>query len=266
MKFNVACLQLTCGNDVDQNTQSVLNFSNQAIQAKADFIITPENSSIFSSDSKELLSKSEEYENNSFIKTIQAFSKEKKKWFLIGGMPIKISSTKLVNRSVLINPKGEVVTFYDKIHMFDVVLSKTEKYEESKKFLAGKDLVHAELPWGMLGLSICYDVRFPKMYRKLAKLGCDYLSIPAAFTKTTGEKHWHSLLKARAIENFSYVFAPAQVGTHPNQRQTYGHSLIVSPDGAILAEKKSGTGFIIAEIDSELPTQLRARIPSLNLD
>ena len=104
------------------------------------------------------------------------------------------------------------------------------------------------------------------MYRKLAKLGCDYLSIPAAFTKTTGEKHWHSLLKARAIENFSYVFAPAQVGAHPNQRQTYGHSLIVSPDGAILAEKKSGTGFIIAEIDSELPTQLRARIPSLNLD
>ena len=266
MKFKVACIQLTCGSDVDQNLQSILDFSEQAVQDKADFIVTPENSSIFCSDSKELFSKCEEYEGNSFIKKIQEFTKEKKKWFLIGGMPIKISSTKLVNRSVLINSRGEIVTFYDKIHMFDVVLSKTEKYEESKKFLAGRDLVHAQLPWGMLGLSICYDVRFPKMYRKHAKLGCDYLSVPAAFTKTTGEKHWHSLLKARAIENFSYVFAPAQVGTHPNQRQTYGHSLIISPDGAILAEKKSGTGFVIAEIDSELPTQLRARIPSLNLD
>jgi predicted amidohydrolase len=266
MKFNVACLQLTCGNDVDQNLQSILDFSEQAIHDKADFIITPENSSIFSSDSIELLSKCEKYEGNSFIKKIQTFSKEKKKWFLIGGMPIKISSSKLVNRSVLINPKGEIVTFYDKIHMFDVVLSKTEKYEESKKFLAGKDLAHAKLPWGMLGLSICYDVRFPKMYRKLAKLGCDYLSVPAAFTKTTGEKHWHSLLKARAIENFSYIFAPAQVGTHPNQRQTYGHSLIISPDGAILSEKKLGTGFIIAKIDSELPKYLRSQIPSLDLD
>ncbi len=266
MKFNVACLQLTCNNQVDENLKTILNFSKEAAQEGADFILTPENSSIFSADHKELLSKSESFENNTFIKSIQNFSKENKKWFLIGSLAIKISNIKLANRSVLINPKGEIVSWYDKIHMFDVVLSKEEQYSESKKFLAGNDIVHSELPWGMLGLSICYDLRFPKMFRKLAKLGCSYLSVPSAFTKTTGEKHWHVLLRARAIENFCYIFAPAQVGTHHNQRQTFGHSLIISPDGHVLAEKKSGTGFIISEIDSSLPGQLRAKIPSLNLD
>ena len=265
MKFKAACIQLTSSNQVDENLATILDIANQAASAGADIILTPENSSIFSADHKELLERSKKYEHNSFIISIQEFAKEKKKWFLIGSMPIKISS-KLVNRAILINPKGEIVTYYDKIHMFDAVLSKSEQYEESKKFIAGQDLVHADLPWGTLGLSICYDVRFPKMYRKLAKLGCSYLAVPAAFTKTTGEKHWHILLQARAIENFCYIFAPAQVGTHYNQRQTYGHTLIISPDGEILAEKKSGVGYIIAEIDSTLPGLLREKIPSLNLD
>ncbi len=266
MKFKVACVQLTCNNQVEENLKSILQFASEAIDQGADFILTPENSSIFSADHKELLSQSESFEKNSFIETIRSFCKEKKKWFLIGSISIKISNQKLANRSILINPKGEIVSWYDKIHMFDVVLSKEEQYSESKKFLAGKDIVHAELPWGMLGLSICYDLRFPKMYRKLAKLGCSYLSVPSAFTKITGEKHWHILLQARAIENFCYIFAPAQTGTHHNKRQTFGHSLIISPDGNILAEKKSGTGIIIAEVDSALPGQLRASIPSLTLD
>ncbi len=266
MKFKVACVQLTCNNQVNENLQSILQYASEAVDQGADFILTPENSSIFSADHKELLSKSENFEKNSFIEEIKSFCKAKKKWFLIGSVSIKISNQKLANRSILINPKGEIVSWYDKIHMFDVALSKDEQYFESEKFLAGKDIVHAELPWGMLGFSICYDVRFPKMYRKLAKLGCSYLTVPAAFTKTTGEKHWHILLQARAIENFCYIFAPAQTGTHYNKRQTYGHSLIISPDGKILAEKKSGTGFIVAEIDSALPSQLRATIPSLNSD
>ena len=266
MKFKVACVQLTCNNQVNENLQSILQYASQAVDQGADFVLTPENSSIFSADHKELLSKSENFEKNSFIEEIKSFCKAKKKWFLIGSVSIKISNQKLANRSILINPKGEIVSWYDKIHMFDVALSKDEQYFESEKFLAGKDIVHAELPWGMLGFSICYDVRFPKMYRKLAKLGCSYLTVPAAFTKTTGEKHWHILLQARAIENFCYIFAPAQTGTHYNKRQTYGHSLIISPDGKILAEKKSGVGFIVAEIDSALPLQLRATIPSLNSD
>jgi len=147
--------------------------------------------------------------------------------------------------------------------MFDVVLNKKEKYLESKTFEAGKYLKIGNLPWGKLGLSICYDVRFPNMYRKLAQKGSLFISVPSAFTETTGKKHWHSLLKARAIENFSYIFAPAQHGRHWNKRKTYGHSLIISPDGKILKELKKGSGIITANIDPRFSVNLRKRITSL---
>jgi predicted amidohydrolase len=147
--------------------------------------------------------------------------------------------------------------------MFDVTLSKKEKYFESKTFTAGKSLKTINLPWGKLGMSICYDLRFPNMYRKLAQKGSIFISAPSAFTETTGKKHWHSLLRARAIENFCYIFAPAQYGKHWNQRKTDGHSLIISPDGKILKELKKGTGVISAIIDPELSRDLRKKIPSL---
>ena len=147
--------------------------------------------------------------------------------------------------------------------MFDVRLEKKEKYLESKTFTAGKTLKTVNLPWGKLGLSICYDLRFPDMFRNLAQKGSIFISVPSAFTKTTGKKHWHSLLKARAIENFSYIFAPAQCGTHWNSRKTYGHSLIISPDGKILRELKKKIGIISANIDPNLSLSLRKRIPSL---
>jgi predicted amidohydrolase len=150
--------------------------------------------------------------------------------------------------------------------MYDVVLSKREKYFESKTFSAGKKIKSLNLPWGKLGLSICYDLRFPNMYRKLSKSGCDYISIPSAFTETTGKKHWHSLIKARAIENFCYIFAPAQGGTHYNGRKTFGHSMIVSPDGKILKELKKSEGVITVSIDPVLPKKLRSIIPSLKSD
>ena len=198
-----------------------------------------------------------------FTKGSIAFEEGYKKWILIGSLPVKLSKKILVNRSVLFNPNGKVVNYYDKIHMFDVKLSKKEKYEESKKFLAGKKKVLAKLPWGLMGLTICYDLRFPNLYRELAKKGAIFMTVPSAFTKTTGEKHWHILLKARAIENFSYIFAAAQTGKHYNDRLTYGHSLIISPDGEILKEKEESEGFIISRIDENLPKKLRARIPSL---
>tara|TARA_B110000114_G_C14689353_1_gene236683 strand:+ start:8 stop:460 length:453 start_codon:yes stop_codon:yes gene_type:complete len=150
--------------------------------------------------------------------------------------------------------------------MYDATLSKKEKYSESKTFTPGKKIKTINLPWGKLGLSICYDLRFPNMYRKLSKKGSLFISVPSAFTKTTGEKHWHSLLKARAIENFSYIFAPGQSGTHWNGRKTFGHSLIVSPDGKILKELKNGSGVITAIIDPNFPKILRKIIPSLNKD
>ena len=150
--------------------------------------------------------------------------------------------------------------------MYDAELSKKEKYFESKIFSPGTLLKTANLPWGRLGLSICYDVRFPNMFRKLSKKGSLFISVPSSFAKTTGKKHWHSLLKARAIENFCYIFAPAQCGTHWNKRKTYGHSLIVSPDGQILKEIKKGTGVITTKIDPNISKSLRKKIPSLNKD
>lgn len=170
---------------------------------------------------------------------------------------------KIKNRSILINPKGLIQAYYDKIHMYDVTLSTKEKYFESQIFTAGKSLKVVNLPWGKLGMSICYDVRFPNMFRKLSQKGSIFISVPSAFTDTTGKKHWHSLLKARAIENFCYIFAPAQHGKHWNGRKTYGHSLIISPDGKILKELKRGNGVITANIDPKISIDLRKRIPSL---
>ena len=150
--------------------------------------------------------------------------------------------------------------------MYDVTLSKKEKYFESRTFTRGKKLKSFNLPWGKLGLSICYDLRFPNLFRQLSKSGCLFLSIPSAFTLTTGKKHWHTLLKARAIENFCYIFAPAQEGRHFNGRKTYGHSLIISPDGKILKELKKKEGVITTDIDPKLPMILRQGIPSLKTD
>ena len=195
---------------------------------------------------------------------MKKIAKDYKKWIL-ASVVIK-EKNKIKNRSVLINSKGLVVSYYDKIHMYDVALSKKEKYLESKIFSSGSLLKTPNLPWGILGLSICYDVRFPNMFRKLSKKGSLFISVPSAFTETTGKKHWHSLLKARAIENFCYIFAPAQQGTHWNGRKTYGHSLIISPDGKILKELKKGTGVITANIDPNISKILRKRIPSLNMD
>ena len=201
-----------------------------------------------------------------YLNGIKKLAKKYKKWILIGSLIIKVSKNKLVNRSVLIDKNGRIRTYYDKIHMYDVVLSKREKYFESKTFSAGKKIRSSSLPWGKLGLSICYDLRFPNMFRKLSKAGCDYISIPSAFTETTGKRHWHSLLKARAIENFCYIFAPAQGGTHYNGRKTFGHSMIISPDGKILKELKKSEGVITVSIDQKLPKKLRSIIPSLKSD
>ena len=203
--------------------------------------------------------------NDSYLLGIKRLAKKYKKWILIGSLIIK-NKKKLLNRSVLIDDKGKIKTFYDKIHMYDAKLSKSEKYFESKTFRPGKNIKVVKLPWGKLGLSICYDLRFPNMYRKMSKKGAIFLSIPSAFTETTGKRHWHTLLKARAIENFSYVFAPGQAGKHCNGRKTYGHSMIVSPDGKILKELGKREGVITTTIDPKKPYKLRKTIPSVYFD
>ena len=264
--FRVSCIQLRSNNSISQNLKKTEKLIHKAIKQKTDFILTPEVSSLFSLNKKQLLKVCKSMNEDNYIKGIKIIAKKYKKWILIGSVIIKISKTKLVNRSVLIDNNGKIRTFYDKIHMYDVVLSKREKYFESKTFSAGNKLKSFNLPWGRLGLSICYDLRFPNLYRKLSKSGSLFISIPSAFTETNGKKHWHTLVKARAIENFCYILAPAQGGTHYNGRKTYGHSMIVSPDGKILKELKKSEGVITVSINQNLPKKLRKVIPSLKSD
>ena len=261
--FKVSCIQLKSNNNIINNLDRTKKLIIKAVNQNTDFIVTPEVSSLFSLNKKNLLNISTSMKHDIYLKGIKRLAKKYRKWILIGSLIIKIPKNKLVNRSVLIDRNGKIKTYYDKIHMYDVVLSKREKYFESKTFSAGKKIKSFNLPWGKLGLSICYDLRFPNMYRKLSKSGCDYISIPSAFTETTGKRHWHSLLKARAIENFCYIFAPAQGGTHYNGRKTFGHSMVVSPDGKILKELKKSEGVITVSIDPNIPKKLRSIIPSL---
>ena len=205
-------------------------------------------------------------EGNPALETFQALAKELGIWLHLGSLAVLVDTGKIANRSFLISPEGRITARYDKIHMFDVNLPGGESYRESRNYEAGQDAVVANLPWGGLGLSICYDLRFPYLYRALAHAGAKFLAIPAAFTRVTGEAHWSALLRARAIETQCFVFAAAQGGRHEHGRETYGHSLIVSPWGKVLAEGGTDPGHVIADIDTKEIETVRARIPSLDPD
>ena len=263
--FRVSCIQLCTSNNVEHNLKRTKKFFLQAVKQKADFILTPEVSSKITLDKKKLLKSATSMEKDIYLKEMKILAKRYKKWVLIGSLIIKIKN-KLVNRSVLISSKGKINSFYDKIHMYDAKLSSKEKYFESRTFSSGKQIKVTNLPWGKLGLSICYDLRFPKMYRTMSKRGAIFIRVPSAFTETTGKRHWHTLLRARAIENFSYIFAPGQAGKHCNGRRTYGHSLIVSPDGVILKELGKKEGVITSIVKPKLVKKLRKAIPSINFD
>ena len=196
------------------------------------------------------------------IKEIKKIAKKFKKWILIGSLSIK-DGKKFRNRSIMIGPNGKIVKYYDKISMFNVKLTNKETHKESKTFKPGSKLVSVNLPWGRLGLTICFDLRFPEIYRNLSKKKLNFISVPSAFTKITGQRHWITLLKARAIENFCYIFAPNQTGKNTKKRETFGHSVIISPDGKILKIKKSGIGVIYETIDPKISLNLRKVIPSL---
>jgi predicted amidohydrolase len=259
--FKVSCIQICSGRDIKKNFDVLKKLILKAIKQESDFIITPETTSLFGLNKKQLLQATTSMNKDIYLNNVREIAKSNKKWILTS--IVTKEKKKIKNRSILINPKGLIQAYYDKIHMYDVTLSTKEKYFESQIFTAGKSLKVVNLPWGKLGMSICYDVRFPNMFRKLSQKGSIFISVPSAFTDTTGKKHWHSLLKARAIENFCYIFAPAQHGKHWNGRKTYGHSLIISPDGKILKELKRGNGVITANIDPKISIDLRKRIPSL---
>jgi predicted amidohydrolase len=264
--FCAACVQLRSSDDVEENIRTASELIREAKGKGADFIATPENTTLMAPDGGAKLASSFAEDRDPALPKFCGLAEELGVWLLIGSLAIKVTDTKTANRSFLIDPKGRIVARYDKIHLFDVDLPSGETYRESNTVAGGNSAVVAELPWGRAGLSICYDLRFPQLYRKYAQAGAFLLTVPSAFTETTGKAHWHVLLRARAIENGAFVIAPAQGGTHANGRQTYGHSLIVAPWGDILAEAGTDPCVITADIDPAAAKSARERVPSLRHD
>lgn len=261
--FRAACVQLRSGEDVGENVRAASALIREAAAGGATFIATPENTTLMAADAGAKMASSFSAGDDPALPQFAALAKELNIHLLIGSLAIKVSQTRTANRSILFKPDGRVGARYDKIHLFDVTLDGGETYAESNTVEGGNQAVLAPTPWGPVGLSVCYDVRFPQLYQRLALGGAFAFTVPSAFTVPTGEAHWHVLLRARAIENGAFVFAPAQGGTHANGRKTYGHSLIIGPWGEVLAEAGTEPGVIYADIDPAASAAARAKLPNL---
>ncbi len=265
--FNAALVQMCSGRDVDRNMEDASNLIREAAALGAVYIQTPEMTTILELELEPLLASTTTEQDSDALRHFQDLARDLQVWLHIGSMAVRVGGDeKLANRSFLIAPDGTIATRYDKLHMFDVDLPDGESYSESDKYKPGQKAVIADLPWGKMGLTICYDLRFPALHRALAQAGAVMLASPAAFTHTTGKAHWHTLIKARAIEAQCFVFAANQGGMHEIGRRTYGHSLIVSPWGEILAEGGEEPGVITARIDLSQVEEVRNRVPSLKHD
>ena len=266
-RFRAALVQMCTGRDVEKNLLQASDLVREAARAGAQYVQTPEITTLMETERARLFVATRPAEGNPAIAHFRALARELKIWLHIGSMGVAVGPDKIANRSLLISPEGRLAAQFDKIHMFDVSLPGGETYRESKNYAPGSEAVIADLPWARLGLTVCYDLRFPGLYRTLAKAGATVLAIPSAFTAKTGAAHWHVLMRARAIENGAFVLAAAQCGRHENGRETYGHSLIVSPWGEIIAEGSAGEpGVIAAEIDMGLAAEARRQVPSLEHD
>ena len=261
--FKAAAVQMRSGVSVDRNVEDASRLVREAAASGASYVLTPEMTNILCRDRAQLLASVSPEEGNPELARFQALAKELGIHLHIGSMAVLVGPDAVANRAYLIGPDGAVVARYDKIHMFDVNLAGGETYRESALYRPGSEAVVASLPFARLGLSVCYDVRFPGLFQALVLGGAEVIAIPAAFTRTTGEAHWHVLLRARAIETGSFVVSAAQGGHHEDGRDTYGHSMIVDPWGRVLAEAGTDPGVIVAEIDPALADDARARIPVL---
>jgi len=264
LSFNAAMIQMRSGLDPAANLAAALDLIDEAKQTGADYVLTPEMTNILAAKREQLFAKIVAEERDATLTTLREVERKLAIYIHIGSLASKASPEKAANRSFLIDRRGEVVARYDKIHMFDVDLAGGESYRESNTYRPGELAMVADLPWGRLGLTVCYDLRFPALYRALAEAGASFLAIPSAFTRQTGEAHWHVLQRARAIENGCFVFAAAQSGKHENGRETYGHSLVVDPWGRVLAEGGTEPGVVMAQIDPSEVVAARSRIPSLH--
>jgi predicted amidohydrolase len=261
--FKAAMIQMRSGLSPAANIEAAARLIGEAKTAGADYVLTPEMTNILENKRERLLTTIVDEDADTSLATFRELARKLGIYVHVGSLAIKVSPDRAANRGFLVDPKGAIAARYDKIHMFDVDLGNGESYRESRTYQPGEQAVLSDLPWGRLGMTICYDLRFPALYRALAEAGATMLAIPSAFTQQTGEAHWHVLMRARAVENGCFVFAAAQGGKHENGRDTFGHSLIVDPWGRILAEGGTEPGVVMAEIDMAEVSKARARIPSL---
>jgi len=266
-KFLAACVQMRSGLDRRRNVAAACAMIEEAADRGARFVSTPEMTNVLDRDATRLFAHLDEEGSAFEIEAFAALARSRNIFLHIGSMAIRTGPRRAANRTFLFAPDGRIVARYDKIHRFDVDLPNGESWRESNVYDAGREAVIARTPLAAFGLTVCYDLRFPHLYRTLARAGAEILCVPAAFTKQTGEAHWHALLRARAIENGAFVVAAAQGGDHEDGRSTYGHSLIIGPWGEIVAEAaEAAPGIILGEIDTKRAAESRARIPNLGLE
>jgi predicted amidohydrolase len=264
--FRVGLVQMCAGRTVDRNIAAATELIRAAARGGAQYVQTPEMTNILELDRERLLAAIKPEADDPGVTQFRFLARELGIWLHVGSLALVGERGRPVNRSLLISPEGRIDARYDKIHMFDVDLPGGESYRESANYEPGREAVVAALPWGQLGMTICYDLRFPHLHRALAKAGARFLAVPAAFTKPTGLAHWHTLLRARAIENQCYVFAAGQGGCHENGRETFGHSLVISPWGEVLAEADVQPAVTFADVELQRLEDVRRQVPSLRHD
>src|SRR6266536_1066709 len=255
--FTAGLVQMRSGLSPQANLDAAVRLIEEAKRDGADYVLTPEMTNILEVKRERLFAAIAPEEKDATLAAFRELARKLGIFLHVGSLAIKLLLEKAANRSFLIDRKGEIIARYDKIHMFDVELSGGESYRESRNYRPGEIGVAADLPWGRLGLTVCYDLRFPSLYRALAEAGCSFLAVPSAFTRPTGKAHWHILLRARAVETGCFVFAPAQTGEHVQGRKTYGHSLIIAPWGEVLADGGEDVGFITAKVDPAMVEEAR---------
>jgi predicted amidohydrolase len=265
-KLKLACVQLSAGSDVEANLAVASTRVREAAAAGAAFIALPEYALLLDGSGRVMRERSAEEDGHPALAAFRLLARETRSWLLLGSLTVRLADARMANRSYLISSTGELVARYDKIHMFDATLPGGKVIRESSGYRPGETAVVATTPWGMLGMSVCYDLRFPQLYRALAKAGAVMLAVPASFQRETGPAHWHTLLRARAIENAAWVIAPAMCGDHANGRATFGHSLVVDPWGSIVAELGDQPGVLLVEVDTGEAAKVRAMLPSLEHD
>jgi deaminated glutathione amidase len=261
--FRAALVQTRAGRDIASNLDRAEALIRRAAKGGAIYVQTPENTALMELEPARVLRLVRSEVDSEPLARLRALAAELGIWLHVGSLGITLGEGRVANRSFLLDPHGEIAARYDKLHMFDVDLAGGESYRESQYCGPGSKAVLVDLPFGRLGMTICYDLRFPALYRALATAGANLIAIPAAFTKQTGQAHWHVLVRARAIETGAFVFAATQGGLHENGRETFGHSMIVSPWGEVLAEAGEDPCVVFADIDVGQSEAARARIPAL---